>query len=235
MRSMRVMVVAGFLAAALTGIVLAQVYDAGTELGLVEKLMQARDSYKASLNDVYNFYLRTGDMSNAKRAERELKAYNAAEHYNYATKPGVVGGPAEKPTNVVKFEQMAEDYYIDGKMWADSIRKANKDIALQRFEKILSTWPDSDKAAPAAYAMGEIYSSLGYRDFDLAASYFRKAFDLDPQTPLPALVKAGNCYLEVSRWDDARRMYNQALESSRDPKAREEASIMLARMARIGH
>ena len=231
MRSMRGILAGAVLAAALTGIVLAQTYDAGTELGLIEKVLKARSDYQTSLTELYNFYLSNGDMASARRAERELGYYRSIEKYDYSQKSGEVAAPV----NVLKYVPEAEDYYNDAVIFSESTRKARKDLALARFKTILERWPDSARAPEAAFQAAEILSGMYYKDYDKAADFYKKAYDLNPSIQMPALVKAGDMYFKVERYDDAVAMYKLAVEGSRDPKAKEQAEKMLKKLSEMGH
>ena len=233
MRSKGTLITGAIIAAVLAGIVLAQSYDPGTELTLIERVYKARDEYKTALTELRNFYLRTGDAANGDRAKNELKALSSIEQYEYAA--GTVGASVEGPAKVLRSIAEADDYYTDAEIFAGSNRKAQRDIALRRFEKILTTWPDSDKAAPASYMMGDIYSGLYYRDYDLAAKYYRKAYELDPATSLPALLKAGDMLYKLERYKDAVEVYKLAAKGSRDPRTRDKAQGMLDKLAKKGY
>lgn len=231
MRSKGTIAAGAIIAAVLAGIVLAQSYDPGTEMTLIEKVLKARDEYKASLTELVNYYNRVGDAAMSNRAQRELKAFNLSEKYDYArqTVEKVAG-----PVKILRYVPEADDYYTDGQIFAGSNRKAVRDIALARFEKILTTWPESDKAPMAAFQMGEVYSGYYHRDFDLAAKYYQKAYELDPATALPALLKAGDMYTKVKRYDEAVKMYKLAVEGSADPAVRDKAQAALDRLSKIG-
>jgi tetratricopeptide (TPR) repeat protein len=225
------MLAGAVLAAALTGIVLAQTYDAGTELALIERVQKARSDYQTALTELYNFYLSSGDMASAKRAERELGYYRSIEKYDYSQKSGEI----TQPVTVLKYVPEAEDYYNDAVIFADSTRKARKDLALARFKTILERWPESARAPEAAFQVGEILSGMYYKDYDKAADFYKKAYDLNPAITQPALVKAGDMYYKVERYDDAVAMYKLAVEGSRDPEAKAKAEKMLQRLSEMGH
>jgi tetratricopeptide (TPR) repeat protein len=228
MRSKGAVIAGAIIAAVLAGIVLAQSYEPGTELALVEKLTKARDDYKTTLTELANYYLRTGDAAKSERARRELKGLGSIEQYDYTTGTGTV---VQEPVKVQKYIPEADDYYTDGKMFASSNRKATRDLALKRFEAILNNWPESDKAPAAAFAMGDVYSGLYYWDYDLAGKYYAKCYDLDPAIQLPALLRAGDMYYKVNRIDDAVKMYQLAVQGSTDPKVRDKAQDQLDRLA----
>jgi len=233
MRSTRIIVTGGLLAVVLAGIVLAQATDAGTELALVERVVKARDDYKASLTEVYNFYLRSGDMAKATRAERELAGLNTIEQYDYSKQ--TAGPVVQAPVKVLKYVPEADDYFADGKVFTASQFKAQKDLALKRFQKILDTWPESDKAPAAAFELGELYSGFFFRDYDLAEKYYKQCYDLDPATSLPALLKAGDMLNKVGRYKEAVEMYKLAVTGSRDVKVKEKAEARLRDLARKGY
>jgi len=232
MRSIRFTFAGGVLALALAGIVFAQTYQAGVNLALVERVEKARAEYVAALTELQNYYLSAGDMASADRAARELGNFNGYEHFNYAEK--IPGGEATEPTKVLRAVPDANDYYVDGVILAQSQFKARKDLALQRFSTVLTRWPESDKAPLAAWEMGQLYSGFNYRDYDLAASYYKKAYDLNPAIMEPALVKAGDMFAKLGRDQEAIDTYKLAVEGSRDPKAKADAEMKLSRYSKAG-
>ncbi len=233
MRSRNIIAAGAVSAAVLISLVFAQTIDTGTELALVERVVKARQELQSSLNELINYYHRVGDVTNASRAERELNAFRSIEQYPYAR--DTAGPVLEEPPRVLRHIPMADDYYTDGMIIAESRRKARKDLALRRFEKVLEEWPESDKAPLAAFEMGEIYSGTYFRDYDLAASYYKKAYDLNPAITLPALVRAGDMYMRLERYDDAVTMYKLAVRGSRDVQHKAQAERQLERLGVLGY
>jgi len=232
MQSRKLLATGAILAAALVGAVFAQAMDPGMELALIERVAKARQDLKGALVELVNYYQRVGDLSNANRAERELDRFNSMEQYDYAKK---TAGPVEEPVKILKYIPEADDYYTDGLIIAESRRKARKDLALKRFEKVLEEWPESEKAPLAAYQMAEIYAGIYYGDYDLAAEYYQKTYRLNPATTLPALVKAGDMYCKLERFDEAVTMYKLAVTGSRDVKHKEEAEKQLDKLSALGY
>jgi tetratricopeptide (TPR) repeat protein len=233
MRSRRIIAACAMTAAVLVGAVFAQTIDAGVELALVDRVVQARQELTASLTELVNYYNRIGDMTNAKRAERELKEFSAAEEYQYVK--DTAGPVTEEPIKVLRYVEAASEYYTDGVIISESTRKSRKDLALKRFQKVLEHWPDSDKAPLAAYETAEIYAGVYFGDYALAASYYKKAYELDPAIEQPALVKAGDMYVKLERFEDAVTMYKLAVRGSRDVKHKEQAEKALEKLAARGY
>ena len=221
MRFKNILAAGGLLAAVLVGALIAQALDPGVELAIAERVVKARDDYKAALTELVNYYQRSGDISSARRAERELDNLGTIEQYVYPMK--TAGPVVEQPIKVQKYVVEADEYYTDGIIIAESRRKVRKDIALKRFEKVLENWPESEKAPLAAFEMAEIYAGIYFGDFDLAAEYYKKCYDLDPYTSLPALLNAGRMYEKLGRNDDAITIYGLAIKGSREPKQVEKA------------
>lgn len=221
MRSRHIMAAGWILAAVMVVSALGGTIDAGAELTIIERVVKARQDYIAALTDLVNYYYRSGDLTSSKRATRELKALGNMEQYDYAKK--TAGAVTEEPTALLVYIQEAEDYYTAGKIIGDSRRKVRKELALQYFEKVLENWPTSNRAPEAAWEMGQIHAGLYYKDYDLAAEYYKKCYKLNPSTAHPALVEAGNMYRSLRRWDDAIVMYELAIKGSRDAQHKEKA------------
>ncbi|MHC4712121.1 MAG: tetratricopeptide repeat protein [Planctomycetota bacterium] len=233
MRSKNVLAAGGLLAALLVGVVFAQAMDAGTELAIIERVVKARQDLTGALTELISYYHAVGDITSATRAERELDQFLSAEKYAYE-KP-TAGPVSEAPVKILKYIPEADDYYTDGVIIAESRRKVRKDLALKRFQKVLDNWPESDKAPLAAYEMAQIYAGVYFGDYDLAAEYYKKTYELNPATTLPALVKAGDMYVKLERYDEAVEMYKLAVTGSRDIKHKEQAEKQLEKLAAMGY
>ncbi len=233
MRSRKVLAASGILAALFAGVVIGQAVDPGTELALIERAVKARADLKASLIDLVNYYRRTGDITKADRAERELDQFTTIEKYDYVK--DTAGPVVEEPIRVLKYVEEADVYYTDGVIISENRRKSRKDLALRRFEKVLETWPESDKAPLASYKMAEIYAGVYYGDHELASKYYKKTYELDPATTLPALVKAADMLVKLGRYDDAKEMYRLAQTGSRDSKHKAQAEKGLDKLTALGH
>jgi tol-pal system protein YbgF len=101
--------------------------------------------------------------------------------------------------------------------------KGEQGQAVLDFEELIQTYPSDPLAASAQFRIGEAYYTA--RDFERAATEYRKAVDLAPKgkdTP-QALLRLGLAYRAQKREADARQAWNQLVRDFPDSDATEEA------------
>jgi tol-pal system protein YbgF len=95
--------------------------------------------------------------------------------------------------------------------------------AVLEFEELVQTFPTDPLAASAQFRIGEAYYTA--RDFERAATEYRKAVDLAPKgkdTP-QALLRLGLAYRAQKRESDARQTWSRLVKDFPDSDASEEA------------
>jgi len=185
---------------------------------LVSELNASRESYRRSLVDLIQYYMDVGDHQRLTNSRKELKALNKVPQYKYIIKVLIAA-------NVMSTENIeaANTLFHNGLVYKNSLNILNKRsnllFAVSRFEEIMKEYPESDKADDAAYELGSIYESFYFKDYEVAAYYYVKCYELNPNTDKPARYLAGRVYdIYLKDYDNARQNYELALETCRNEK-----------------
>ena len=125
----------------------------------------------------------------------------------------------------------ANAYFSLGECYRNLHRAAN---ARTSFQKVLSDYPESEFAGPAAYALGEM--AFTDKDYASARSFFHQsgAKSKAPAVALSAHYFEARCFEALERKDEAYDIYAQVAEVKnanpyREDARRTAASIALAR------
>jgi len=83
--------------------------------------------------------------------------------------------------------------------------------ALDKYNKLITKYPTSDKIDDAAFRAAGIYEHLG--DYKLALLYYQRTYQWDPETTYPARYKAAFILdRQFHQRDEALRLYKDALQ-----------------------
>lgn len=162
-----------------------------TQADYVENLAAAREGYKQALLDLIAYYESTGDATKLQWARTELKTFDEMVQYRYIM-------PGEwLPENLTAMDSIPEaDQLYDEAM---SLYRQSGGLiivtnegklrqALQVFNQIIRDYPSSDKIDDAAYRAARIYEH--FKDYELAAVFYQRTFQWNPQTRYPARFRA---------------------------------------------
>lgn len=109
-----------------------------------------------------------------------------------------------------------------------STKKENRVTAMKYLEKLIQEYPDSDKVGDAAFEIAEMYESGYFGDYESAAKYYIKSYQLNPHIEQPALFKAAEIYeRKLADVNKAKAIYKQAALYSADEKIRKKAQNRL--------
>ncbi|GJQ60036.1 MAG: hypothetical protein D8M57_18830 [Candidatus Scalindua sp. AMX11] len=196
----------------------------------VNVLNLSREAYKKALADLSQFYLEIGYPNRLEQVRKEIKALNKIPEQEYLL-------IIEKPTIIKPTENVEEANILfeDGKMYKKSLnpinKKTNLNTAVKRFKKILDFYPESDLADDAAYELAEIFEGFFFQDYEVAAAYYIKCFELNPHTSRPARFMAATVYEDhLKDYDKAIQLYELALEMSKDQDLREKAQAKITEL-----
>jgi tetratricopeptide (TPR) repeat protein len=93
----------------------------------------------------------------------------------------------------------------------------------------MATYPDSDKVGDAAFEIAEIYAGSYFHDYESAAKYYIKSYQLNPYIKQPALLRAAETYDKMlADYERAKAIYQQAALYSPDAKSRKKAQDRLS-------
>jgi len=158
------------------------------EIDLVEQMAVHRSDYRAALAKLVDHYTTSGDATKLQWARREM---DSLVQYRYlmpaeATQAALAATDSIEEADVL-FDEAKQLYWEAKKLLViadeDKLR-----MALSGFNKLITNYPTSDKIDDAAYRAGQIYEH--FKDYQIAAVYYQRAFQWDENTPYPARFKA---------------------------------------------
>jgi hypothetical protein len=199
-----------------------------SDIELVEKLLVARREYQRILEQLRTHYISVGDVERAKWAEEELRQYHRIPKQAFRLELDVPPPTLQASTNIPdanKLYTRAMGYKDRG--WGTDYTD-NQRRAELLFQQLLTQYPQSDKISDAAYQLGDLYESKGYRQYRRAAQYFERCYQWNPTTHFDARLRAARIYdkqlLERGR---AIEIYREVTTHETDPRRLEEAQKRL--------
>ena len=158
------------------------------EIDLVEQMAAHRSDYRAALAELVDYYTTSGDATKLQWARRET---DSLVQYRYlmpaeATQAALAATDSIEEADVL-FEK-AKQLYWEAKKLVVIVDDDKFRMALRGFNKLITNYPTSDKIDDAAYRAGQIYEH--FKDYQIAAVYYQRAFQWDQNTPYPARFKA---------------------------------------------
>ncbi len=190
-----------------------------SEIDLVEKLAQNRMEYQASLEILENYYARTGNSRKLVWSRKELASLTRIPHNPYME--DVIPGPELKartadPEATALFLDAQQNQRDSGLMpfvgvpmpYAKSTNLLR--LALDQYTRLIKRYPTSDKIDDAAFQAG--YIQEHFKEYDIALTYYQRAYQWDSMTPHPARFRAA--YLldnQLHRKAEALQMYQDAM------------------------
>ncbi len=160
---------------------------------IASTIQTARENYKNALEELIQHYLNIGNQSRLEHARKELKALIKVPQIRYLT-------GSEETTKITPFKNIedANILFQDGMTYKNLMsiikKKTNLSTAIARFKRILDKYPESDKADDAAFELAEILEKSSFKNYEEAAFYYVKCYELNPSTEMPACYKAGKVY-----------------------------------------
>jgi len=158
------------------------------EVDLVERMAVHRSAYRAELAKLVDYYTTSGDATKLRWAQKEMASLVQYRYLMPAEAMQVALAPTDSIEEAdVLFEEARQLYWEAKRLVvitdADKLR-----MALRGFNKLITNYPTSDKIDDAAYRAGQIYEH--FKDYEIAAVYYQRAFQWDENTPYPARFKA---------------------------------------------
>jgi tetratricopeptide (TPR) repeat protein len=152
-------------------------------------------------------------------AKKELKALNAIPQYNYIIEASFAGPNLRASTSSPEADQLYRDaVQLERKAGPLPFLK-NADLlrlSLDRYNQLIRRYPTSDKIDDAAFRAGGIYEY--FRDYAIAAQYYQRAYQWDPETIHPAKFRAAFVLdKRLHRRAEALELYQQALQEKNIP------------------
>ncbi len=205
------------------------------EIRITNSITLARENYKNALEELIQYYLDIGNNMRLKKARKELKELSKVPQLSYVL-------PSGETTNISPSKNIEEANILfqDGKAYKNPLniikKKAKLVSAASRFKKILDDYPESDKADDASYELAEIYEGYYFKDYEVAAYYYVKCYNLNENTDKPARFKAARVYdKHLKDYEEAVKNYRKVLENSKDEANRSTAKTRLEQLKKEGY
>jgi len=186
----------------------------GEEFNKVETMAQARAQYYDCLQALVEYYDHAGNKFQMTRAMKELQSFEEMEKYDYITVVEQVSFPTSMETVLEANNLFDEARQLQ--MAFDIVsKKAKLNVALGKYKQILRKFPASDKVPQVCYYIGQIYEGPYFQDYPIAAKYYEKSFELDPNSKLQAGFHAAKIYYRnLKDYGNAIRLCNAVVQDS---------------------
>ena len=192
---------------------------------LIHAVTVSRKNYRDALDELRQYYQDTGNQLRLQKTRRELDALDKVPQPLY-TDEGL--GNVRTGVTLRDIED-ANTLFKDAIMYKKSFSKENRITAIKRLEKLMATYPDSDKVGDAAFQIAEIYAGSYFHDYESAAEYYIKSYQLNPYIKQPALLRAAEMYDKMlTDYEKAKTIYRQASLYGPDAKSRKKAQDRLS-------
>jgi len=158
------------------------------EVDLVERMAAHRSAYRAALAKLVEYYTTGGDATKLRWAQKEQATLVQYRYLMPAEAMQTALGATDSIEEADVLFEEAKQLYWEAKRLMVIADEDKLRMALRGFNKLISNYPTSDKIDDAAYRAGRIYDH--FRDYQIAAVYYQRAFQWDDSTPYPARFKA---------------------------------------------
>ncbi len=167
----------------------------GSDVEAVERLNAARKEYEASLKKLRTHNSKAGDKVRTQWIEQELMGFHMLHKPSYNLDVQDVPPPGlEAKVNVREANELykqAMEYKNKG-LGSDYVLNQRRAELLLR--EILEKYPNCDKIADVAYALGEVYESRAYKQYDRSAKYYERSFQWVKGSRTDARMRAAVLY-----------------------------------------
>jgi len=185
------------------------------ETDIVEQIAINRRAYQQGLELLIRYYNRTGNNMKLHWANEELTALDLIPQYKYIIVAETLESNLRASTSIPE----ADDLYMDAlKLEREAsvlLIGKNKDKlreALDKYDRLIRSYPTSDKIDDAAFNAGVIYEY--FKDYSIALLYFKRAYQWDPETPYPARFRSARILdKRLHRNAEALELYREAINT----------------------
>ena len=160
------------------------------ETDLIEQVAMNRNAYRQGLELLIKFYTRAGNNMKMEWAQKELKALEAVPQYNYIVQATVAGSNLSANTSIAGADSLYDEaFQIESNARTLFIKDDDMlRMALNKYNLLINKHPSSDKIDDAAFRAAGIYEH--FKDYTLAVLYYKRTYQWDRYTTLPAKYKA---------------------------------------------
>lgn len=192
----------------------ANVSQAG-ETDIVEQIVINRRAYQQGLELLIRYYNRTGNNMKLHWANEELTALDLIPQYKYIIVAETLESNLRASTSIPEADDLYEDARkLEREATVLLIGKNNDKLreALDKYDRLIRSYPTSDKIDDAAFNAGVIYEY--FQDYSIALLYFKRAYQWDPETPHPARFRSARILdKRLHRNAEALELYREAIST----------------------
>jgi TolA-binding protein len=188
------------------------------EIDIVEKLTANRQAYRQALESLEEYYSQTGNHMKLTWVQKELEGLTGIPQYRYLFE-AEFAGPGLRATKSIpdadRLYNEAVQIYKKAKEGVIFVDEKKLRLALDKFNQLITKYPSSDKIDDAAYTAGSIYEH--FKEYSIAAVYYNRTYQWDPQTIYPARFKTADVLDKfLKRRAEALPMYRKAMKEELD-------------------
>lgn len=205
------------------------------ETEIVEQVSDNRQAYEQLLTLLVKHYKKTGNNMKLLWAEKELNALDQMPKYNYLIEASLAGANLKASMRIPEADDLYYEAWLLERKAKELILIKNDNmlrLALDKYNQLISKHPSSDKIDDAAYRAAGIYQH--FKDYSIAALYYQRAYQWDPETYHPAKYRAARILdKHLHRRAEALELYRQVVEQEglRD-SYREFAEMRIAELSK---
>ena len=173
------------------------------EVSIVEEMAGYRSQYRDQLEILLRFYDAQGNQLKSRWASEELAHMQLGPQRSYVVIAELAGPDLKAGDTIDDADLLYEEgvlLYKQGQRTVGRLLKDEKKLyrAIDRFNRIITMYPTSDKIDDAAFQIGEIYHHY-LKDYTTAMLYYERVWQWDPQTSKPAHFAVARIYDEHLR------------------------------------
>ncbi len=185
------------------------------EADIVEQVSINRQAYRRYLGLLVEHYTKSGNNMKLMWAEKELAGLDAVVQYNYIVEASLAGPNLKAVASIAEADYMYDDAWRTEKKARGLIIIVDENllrVALDKYNQLIKRHPSSNKIDDAAFRAAGIYEH--FQDYSIAALYYQRASQWDPDTVHPAAFKAAyNLDRRLHRRAEALELYQQAVKN----------------------
>jgi hypothetical protein len=202
-----------------------------TDVNLTRQVIAARRNYQVALEQLHDYYSRSGDAERERWAEDELKQFHRLPKPAYLLDLDVAGPDLHPDQNVPAANDLyrkAMSYKGKGFGSEHTDNLIRTELLLQQ---LLSQYPSSNRCSDAAYQLGDIYETRRPPQYARAAVYFERSVQWNPATTLDARLRAAKLYdRQLRDRTKAVEWYKSVLNHENDDRRRQEAQRRISEL-----